>query len=130
MAISAVADSSGLSPIMQQLRLQQAQRNADQAEVSARSLRQQARVAQQSADRAQEGARSVKVQADQAQSNAGSARQQLISLESVSQLQTGFDTARQQIAQGLTSLDQPAPVVAPVVNADGQATGTLVNVTA
>ena len=130
MALSAVSDASGSSPIMQQLRFQQAQRSADQAEASARILRQQASVAQQSADRAQEDARSVKVQADQAQSAAGAAQQQLVSLESVSQLQTGFNTVRQQISQGLKSLDQPAPVAAPVINAEGQATGTLVNVTA
>jgi hypothetical protein len=130
MAISAGSSSSASGLVSQQFRLQQAERTADQAEASARALRQQARAAQQSADRAQEGARSVKVQADQAQANAGSAQQQLLSMKSISEVQAGFDTVRQQISQGLKSLDVATSAPAPVVNADGQTTGTLVNVTA
>ncbi|MFA7292699.1 MAG: hypothetical protein WC023_10680 [Rhodocyclaceae bacterium] len=130
MAISAGSSSSVSGLVSQQLRLQQAERSANQAEASARALRRQAQVAQQSADRAQEGARSVKVQADQAQVNAGSAQQQLVSLKSINQLQSGFDTVRQQISLSLESLDVSASTAAPVINADGQATGTLLNVTA
>ena len=109
-----------------QLRVQQAKRNADQAEASARSLRRAATSAQQAADATQESARTLQVRSDQAQVDAGQARQQVTSLQSVRTLQQGFDTVRTQIAEGLKSLDAPAPVV----NAEGQTTGTLVNVTA
>lgn len=125
----AVSSSSGL--ISPDFRLNQAKRAADQAEATARSLRQQAASAQHNADIAQEGARSVAVQADKADSRAGLARQQVISTSSLNNLQGNFDTLHQQISEGLKSLDLPAVApAAPVVNADGQTTGTLVNVTA
>ncbi|MCP5268881.1 MAG: hypothetical protein H6943_07580 [Zoogloeaceae bacterium] len=115
----------------QQLRVQQAQRSAEQAEASARALRQQASVAQREADRAQEGARNLQVSADSAEGRAGLARQQLVSAESLGQVRQGFDAIRGQISEGLKGLDAPvAPAAAPVINSEGQTTGTLVNVTA
>lgn len=125
-----MAVSSSSSLITPDFRLNQAKRAADQAEAAARSLRQQAASAQRNADQAQEGARSVAVQADKASNNAGLARQQLVSVSSLTNLQGNFDTLHQQISEGLKTLDLPATPVAPVVNADGQTTGTLVNVTA
>jgi hypothetical protein len=136
MAVSAASSQSATGLVMQQLRLQQAQRSADRAELTARTLRVQASEAQQEADRAQEGARALQVRSDQAQSQVGAAKQRVVSLESLGELQGNFDALRGEIAQGLQALDQPAAqpasqaVASPVVNAEGQTTGTLVNVTA
>ena len=123
-----------------QLQQQQAQRTADQAEQNARSLQIKAREAQNEASRAQENARTVKVQYSQAEDKAGSAKQNLASLESVGQLQEGLQTLRDQIASstvaGKSSAAIPADTTnstvasAGVLNALGQQTGTLVNVTA
>lgn len=127
MASSAIAlTGSTAGFVTEQLRIQQAQRNADQAEAAARALRREATSAQREADNAQESARSLKVRSDQAQSDAGEARQQVTSLAQVQTVQQGFETLRTQIAEGLQSLDAPAPTV----NAEGQTTGVLVNVTA
>ena len=126
MATAISASGSVISAGTDQLRVQQAKRNADQAEAAARALRRAATSAQQAADSAQENARSLQVRSSQAQIDAGQARQQVTSLQSVRSLQQGFETVRSQIAEGLKSLDAPAPTV----NAEGQTTGTLVNVTA
>jgi hypothetical protein len=104
--------------------VQQAKRNAEQAESTARALQQQASAAQREAAHAQEGARSLQVQSDQAQSTAGQARQQVASLSAVQTVQDGFQTLRTQIAAGVKALDAAVPSV----NAEGQTTGTLVNV--
>lgn len=123
-----------------QLQQQQAQRTADQAEQNARSLQIKAREAQNEASRAQENARTVKVQYSQAEDKAGSAKQNLASLESVSQLQEGLQTLRDQIASStvegksasVNSVATTSGTTAStgVINAFGQQTGTLVNVTA
>lgn len=132
MALSSSVTSSSGGLISQQLRLQQAQRNAEHAEVAARSLREKANEAQRNADHAQENASSLKIKSEQAQDKSGDARQRLVSLKSLDSLQSGFDALRGEIAAGLQTLSQPvtAPVAAPVVNAEGQTTGTVVNVTA
>jgi hypothetical protein len=132
----------------QQLKLQQAQRNADRAEQEALSLRAQAADAQRSADNAQESARALSVQSEQAQSNAGRARQGLAVIRSVSDTGTRLTGAYEKIAQAqeqAAAADQPssvtqttsAPVApepkaagTPVVNTQGQTTGTLINTTA
>lgn len=126
MAAAISAGASGFAS--EQLRVRVAERNADRAEAEARALRRQAASAQQAADVAQEGARNLKVRADQAQGEAGLARQNLSSLTASQQLSQGFENIRSQIAEGFAALDAPAP--APTVNAEGQTTGTLINVTA
>lgn len=126
MATAISASGSAISFGTDQLRVQQAKRNADQAEAAARALRRAATSAQQAADSAQEDARALQVRSNQAQVDAGQARQQVTSLQSVRTVQEGFETVRSQIAEGLKSLDAPAPTV----NAEGQTTGMLVNVTA
>ncbi len=126
MAISA-ATGSAAGFISAQLRVQQAERNADQAEASARVLRRAASNAQREADSAQESARMLKVRSDQAQSNAGLARQQVTSMTQLQSVQQGFEAIRTQVADSLSSLDAAA---APTVNAEGQTTGVLLNVTA
>lgn len=131
MAVSSATSSA--SPLSQ-LQLLQAQRAADRAEQNARALRERATEAQNTADREQENARNLQVQAGQAQQVAGSAKQGVIALKSLRQVQEGFSEIRQQIAQvtqkqttGSTS-NTSAP--APSINSQGQTTGTVVNVTA
>lgn len=132
-----VTSTSGGTPgsgIWIQIQQQQAQRNADRAEQQARSLQAQAREAQSSADRAQENARSLKVQAGQAEGQANSAKQGLAAQEALGKVQTQLRVLREQIGLAL----DPAPKLvaqpmaespAPVINALGQQTGTLINVT-
>lgn len=125
---------------LQQLRLQQAKRDADRAEQTAQSLQGQAQDAQRVANRAEEVARSLSVQADQAQSQAGKARQGLASLSSLGQLQALVDHVSDQVFQTPLNTQQSAPTVpttsqtqastTPVVNTQGQVTGTVVNTTA
>ncbi|MFA6310015.1 MAG: hypothetical protein WCV99_08340 [Sterolibacterium sp.] len=121
----------------QQLRLQQAKRDADRAERTAESLQAQAQDAKRVALRADETARSLSVQADQAQSEAGKARQGVASLSSLGQLETLVDHVSDQVTQRLQSAQQTASVngqvsasATPVVNTQGQVTGTVVNTTA
>jgi hypothetical protein len=128
------AAQSGLA----QLRLQQAKRDAEQAEQVANSLQAQARDAQQRASQAQETARSITIQSDQAQSNAGQARQGLAVIQTVSQMQTQLGSVASQVKVKLEAAQPAAPAAivptpasaAPVVNTDGQLTGTVVNTTA
>jgi hypothetical protein len=132
----ALTSSSGVqspgSGIWAQLQQQQAQRNADQAEQQARALQSQARQAQTVADRAQENARSLKVQSGQAQGEAENARRGLAAMESIGQVQTQISDLRGQISAELAPAAAVTETTAPatVINVFGQATGTLVNVTA
>jgi len=132
----AVASASGAqsasSGLWAQLQLQQARRNADQAEQQAAALQAQAQSAQGVADRAQENARSLQVQSRQAQGDASQARLDLATRSSVGEVQSQLSDLKTQIAKVLQS-DAPIaepPASAPVVNTSGQQTGTLVNVTA
>ena len=125
------AQSSG-NLVWAQLQQQQAQRNADQAEQKARALQDKARDAQAVADQAQENARSTKVSSDQAQGDAREARQGLVALKSLEQVQSGFSELRDELRKVIdpTAADAASGKAAPVVNSSGQTTGTLVNVTA
>lgn len=131
------SSTSGLQSVTQlgwqQLKLQQAKRNADQAEQTAQILQQQASAAKQEANRAQENARALAVQSDQAQSLAVRARQGLAALSSgaagQAQLTYVIDQAvnRQPIAQTTApAQDQSSSAV----NAQGQTTGTIIDTTA
>ncbi len=96
----------------QQLKLQQARRNAEQAEQTAQGLRAQASAAQQTANQAQETARSLSTQADQAKFSAGQARQGLAAIDSLktteSTLLRAYDTAIQtQARQSPVSPEAP-----------------------
>jgi len=134
MAVSA----TGPNPLLPQLQLQQAERAAERAEQNARNLRSQARQAQTNADRAQERAREMQVQSGQADREAGAARQGLSSVRSLQQFNQGVTNIRQEITElnakpilpvkPVAPSDTAAP--APVVNSQGQTTGTLVNLTA
>lgn len=118
---------------LQQLRLQQAKRDAEQAEQTARSLLGQARDAQRKATAAQETARSITAQAEQAQAVAGQARQGLAIVKTVGDMQVQLSNVVTQVTEKL-KLAEPATITqksaAPVVNTQGQLTGTVVNTTA
>lgn len=124
------------SGVWSQLHQQQAQRIADRAEQNARALKTKAQEAEVQAIQAQENARSLSVEHDKAEGQAGSARQQLASLKSVSQLQQGMQNLREQISSStidavkLDTDTQSAAATGGVVNALGQKTGVLVDVTA
>jgi len=118
---------------MQQLRLQQAQRNAQQAEQQARALQAQAANARQVADRAEENARALEVRSDQASENAGRARLGLTAMKTVGQMQTRLGEAYGRIAQEPDAAPKATPVESaarPTVNAQGQTTGRIVNTSA
>ena len=129
-AVSSAQSATGAA--WGQIQLQQAQRNADQAEVKARALASQARAAESEAARAQENARSLRVESTQADSQASEAQRGVVEMKGWSQLSSQFSDLRSQIKEVLqpntTSTTTAAP--APVVNAYGQETGTVVNVTA
>jgi hypothetical protein len=127
------AAQSGLA----QLRLQQAKRNAEQAEQVARSLQAEAQSAQQNANEAQENARSISMQANLAQANAGQARQGLTMIRSVSQMEAQLTNVVAQVTEKLKIAEPAASTKAstktsttPVVNVQGQTTGTVINTTA
>ena len=133
MPVASLTSSQGASgALWLQIQQQQAQRNADQAEQRAQALQGQARAAQSEADRAQENARSLRVESNSARSDAGEARRNLSAMKSLEGVQTKLSDVRQQIGKILqpaaATADTASP--APVVNALGQETGTLVNVTA
>jgi multidrug resistance efflux pump len=115
-----------------QLQQQLAQRNAEQAEQRARNLQSQTRQAKAEADRAQERARSLEVQTDQARNEADRVRSGLAASESIREVQTQLGELSTSIRSAFPpegaaeSSDAPAPVV----NAQGQLTGTLINTSA
>jgi hypothetical protein len=118
---------------LQQLRLLQAQRDAEQAEQTARALQVRARDAQQTASQAQENARSIAGEANQAQVNAGQARLGLAVIRSADQMQVRLSDVVTRVAETLKSAEPVAPSQSPappVINTQGQVTGTVVNTTA
>lgn len=133
MATAALSSGSGIAGgLWAQIQQQQAQRNADQAEQKARTLQNQASEAQSQADRAQERARGLKVDASQAQNDAGEARRNVETLDSVTQTNSSLETLRGKVAEAVDTLTpkDAASTLAPVVNAYGQQTGTVINVSA
>lgn len=132
---STSATQSGLQSAWQQMQVQQAQRNADQAEQNARALQAQAGEARRSANRAQETARSLEVQSGQAQVDADRAQQGVAAFRSEGKALSNLAGAYDKIVQAMhgTPAQQtqaPPQSAAPVVNVQGQTTGQLVNVTA
>ncbi len=128
---SSSSAQAGGSALWAQLQQQLASRSADQAEQRASALREKARAAQSVADQAQQNPRSLKVESDQAQGQASEARRGVAGMSSLGKVEAQLSDLRVQIGQIL----QPEVVAtaassAPVVNAFGQETGTLVNVTA
>ena len=135
--MASVSPTSSANQVgLQQLRLQQARRNAEQAEQTAQSLKSQANQAQLTADRAQESARSLTVQSDQAQAKVGQVRQGLAAMGSAQQSMVQLSKTVDQVLTREPA--QPSPATSatpssnapPVVNAQGQVTGTIINTTA
>jgi Zn-dependent metalloprotease len=118
---------------LRQLRLQQAKRDAEQAEQIARALQAQAQSAQQHATEAMERARAITSQSDQAQATAGQARQGLAAVSAVVRMQNQLSGVVTQVTERMAP-PKPAPATksspTPVVNAEGQVTGAVVNTTA
>ena len=114
------------------MQLQRAQRNAEQAEVKARALASQARAAESEAARAQENARNLRVESTQANSQAAEAQRGVVEMKGWSLLSSQFSGLQSQIKEVLqnTAPTAAATPATPVVNAYGQATGSVVNVTA
>lgn len=120
----------------QQLKLQMAQRNADQAEQMARALREKANQAQQVADQAKEEARSLAVQASQADTAAGQARHGVAEIkarqQTVSQLSSTVDQVLGWLQAGasipVTTMTIANPYTAG--NTPEQGKGTIINTTA
>lgn len=134
--MATISSSSGASigqSVLSQLQLQQAQRNAERADSNARSLQAQAREAQRVAVEAQATARTISSQADRAQSDASQAQLSLSVIRNGSQVQNNLTSAIGNVAE---TLKVALPVAAstdtavPVVNTQGQLTGTVVNTTA
>lgn len=158
-----ISSSASTAPAFQQgfaqLKIQQAKRNAEQAEANARTLQAQAADAQRNAQRAQESARDLTARSDQAQNVVGRAREGLAAIRSLSDTSTRLQQTYERVAASIkegesgtepaavvstASTPSPAPVIATVpaeaptvpttgggsVNALGQTTGTVVNVTA
>lgn len=132
----AVTSSSGvqsaMSGLWMQIQQQLAQRSVKQAEQQASTLRAKAQDAQSVAERARENARSLNIQANKAQGDASQARLGLATQKAAGEVQTQLTDRHDQIVQ-LLQPDASVKMIttpAPVVNAQGQATGNLVNVTA
>jgi hypothetical protein len=127
----AIFTSSAVQNGYQQFKLLQAKRSADEAEQTAQALQAQARDARRKADRADQNAQALAVESNSAQANAGRARQGLAAVQTATQMQTQLMTTTDQVIQKQqdTESSTSAPS-APVVNVQGQLTGTVVNTTA
>lgn len=120
----------------QQFRVVEARRTAERMEEVARRLQAQAATAQRTADRAQDDARSLTVQSEQARDDAGRARQGVAYLDALGRMQNEVGRVVGRVAERLGVPATPdvkevaAAPPAPVVNTQGQVTGTLVSTTA
>lgn len=135
--MAAITSASAVQSGMQQLRVQQARRTAEQLEVQAASLARQAQTAQRNADRAQEEARGLAVESNRTQVAAGRARQGLAMLSTANAMQAQLGNTVDQVVARNGSTPTTASGTsansssnAPVVNAKGELTGTLINTTA
>lgn len=113
--------------------LQQAQRNVDQAVQRARSLQAEAQQAQAEANRAQSNAQAIQSDSRQASSDADQARRGLTALQVSRAPQTQLTSPPPKVGNSPAAPPETTDLPlkpAPVVNAFGQQTGTLISVTA
>ena len=133
MAITSISSvPSATNGLWAQVQQQLAQRNVEQAEQQATALHAKARDAESVLERARENARSLDLLANRAQDQANQARQGLATGKAVGEVQaqlTGLHEQIVQVRQPEAALKATLPP-SPVVNAFGQSTGNLVNVTA
>ncbi|MFU8838268.1 MAG: hypothetical protein ACNA75_08210 [Thiohalomonadaceae bacterium] len=116
-----------------QLQQQQAQRQVEQAEQRLQQLQAEAAKARQEASQANERARSLEVDSDQARSDVDRARIGASSRDALAQVDSQIGEIREQIAVAQSpepSVNVPSPAASPVVNMQGEVTGTQVNVVA
>ena len=118
------------SAVMGQLQQQQAQRNAEQAGQRARSLQNMAQAAQREADQAQGNAQTLKTDSVQARNDANSAQRNLAAMSSLGKVDASLGELRNQISNVLASPTMASKAPPAYTNADGQVTGTLINVKA
>lgn len=135
--MAAISSLSGAQTAPQsgllQFKLQQATRVAEQAEQLARSLQAEVSAAQQAAATADENARAVATEANQAEVVAGQARADVTAIRSASQAQAQQTNAVSLQAETLKVLEpaiKSRPSAPPIINTQGQVTGTVVNTTA
>lgn len=130
-----MAATSGLQSLgngaLAQMQQFEAQRTAQQAEARAKSLSAQANKAQSEADRAQRRANTLRVESKQSDQVAGEARRSLAARSSAAQMVDQLGQWADQVSASLQeeSSSSSATTTA-VVNAYGQTTGVLVDVTA
>jgi F0F1-type ATP synthase membrane subunit b/b' len=116
-----------------QFRLQQARRDAEQAEAVARSLQAKAGEAQRSASEAVENARMMAARSAQAQTNAEQARGAVTAVKVIGEGQAAVAVTVDRVTEALKNAGPVALVPgseSPVKNMQGQLTGTVVNITA
>lgn len=132
----AVTSTSGAQAVTQaawkSLQLEQAKQFAERAATNARMLQARASAAQSEADRAQASARSLNVKASQAQDVAIQADRDVRSSESYGRIGTDVMTRVTQAAERPAAGEAASSVqaAAPTVNTQGEAIGTVINVTA
>jgi hypothetical protein len=130
-SMDAVSSSGSLQATtlvaLQDLKVQQAKRQAQQAESVARSLSAAANAAQGEAERAIENARALYLRSNQAASAAGQARQAVGQLQATADIGMHVAATVSQASERVTGAQM---VSGPVVNTSGQVTGTVVNTTA
>lgn len=132
--ISSISGAQSVAQsVLQQLRLRQAIRNAQEAEDTARSLQIAAREARQRASEAQQEARSVTSEADQAQAVADGSRQGLAAIKTAGEIQERLSNTLTRTADRLklgNAIAPPLNSAQPVINGEGQRTGALINTVA
>jgi len=124
--------TTSLQSVLNRSRLEQARRQADQAEAEARDLRSEAEQAEQDAQQGQQKVRSISTEIAKAAATY-SPRVQGVQAEVPEQTQDFlvrlYEATSQKFADSGNALktDKNAP---PVVNTQGQATGRILNITA
>ena len=124
--------TTSLQSVLNRSRLEQARRQADQAEAEARDLRSQADQAEQVAQRGQQKVRSLSSEIARAAATYSSrvqGSQTEVPEQTRDLLVRLYEATSQKFADGGNALktDKNAP---PVVNTQGQSTGRILNITA
>jgi len=124
--------TSTMQSMLSKARLEQARRDADQAEANAQSLRSQAQEEERKAEDGQNKVRSISQQISQQDSTYTSAIKGTpseVPAQTQDFLERLYKATSQKFAASGNSLKTNADAL-PVVNAQGQSTGRIVNVSA
>ena len=132
----AITATNSATPSLQvtlgRARLEQARREADQAEANARDLRAQADDAEQQAQRSQDNVRKVSARTQQEEATYAQPRENSTSevpLKIQKLIEQMYSATSEKRAQSGNPLKANVHA-APIVNVQGQATGRIVNVSA